>query len=137
MSKSNIILPDVLRVTEYILTMCSLDKEFSVQYAANSTQLNGIGRHRIAQIMRDICLEPNGKGSLELYTTVDNTNVDNTPGRWQLNANAYFSYLSYLSLQESRKASELAYKSNKIALKTLRVAIATIVASILVPLIMA
>lgn len=96
--------PDVLRVTEYILAQNKLDKPFSVQ-SADREDLNGIGRHRLSQIMRDICLDPEDDGSLARYTTVDNTNMDNNFCRWQLNANAYFGYLSYLSLQESQKSN--------------------------------
>lgn len=119
--------PDVLRVTEYILEQNMLDKEFSVQ-SADKNELNGIGRHRIAQIMRDICLDPNGEGSLITYTTVDDTNMDNNFCRWQLNANAYFSYLSYQSVEQAKI-------SNKTAVTTLRVAIVAMVISIIFPLI--
>ncbi len=84
--------PDVLRVTEYVLDMNKLNTEFSVQSAASSKELNGIGRYRIAEIMRIICLDPNGPGSLIQYTTVDDLNIDNCFFRWQLNANTYFSY---------------------------------------------
>jgi hypothetical protein len=122
--------PDVLRVTEYILEQAKTETIFSVQSAASSKKLNGIGRHRIAQIMRDICLDPNGEGSLIIYTTVDNTNMDNNFSRWQLNANAYFSYLSYQSVEQAKE-------SNKIALKTMRIAIAAMVISIIFPLIAA
>ncbi len=122
--------PDVLRVTEYVLDKAKLNTDFSVQSAANSNELNGIGRHRIAEIMRNICLDPNGEGSLLTYTTVDNTDVDNAPCRWQLNVNAYFSYLSYQSVEHAKE-------SNKIAVKTMRLAIAAIVISIAVPLILA
>jgi hypothetical protein len=122
--------PDVLRVTEYILEQAKTDTTFSVQSADISKELNGIGRHRIAQIMLDICLDPNGEGSLLTYTTVDDTNMDNNFCRWLLNANAYFSYLSYQAVEQAKK-------SNKIALKTMRVAIATIVISIIIPLILA
>lgn len=102
--------PDVLRVVEYILKQNKKDLPFSVQ-SADKEDLNGIGRHRIAQIMRDVCLEPEGDGSLVRYTTVDNTNMDNNFCRWQLNANAYFSYLSYLSLKESEKSNSTATKA--------------------------
>lgn len=121
--------PDVLRVTEYILEQNKLEKEFSVQ-SADKNELNGIGRHRIAKIMRDVCLDPNGEGSLIEYTTVDNTNMDNVFAQWQLNANAYFSYLSYQSVEQAKE-------SNKIAIKTMRIAIAAIVISIVIPLILA
>lgn len=80
--------------------------------------------------MRDICLDPDGKGSLEIYTRVDETDVDNTPCRWQLNANAYFSYFSYQSVEQAKE-------SNKIALKTMRIAIAAIVISFIAPFIAA
>jgi hypothetical protein len=122
--------PDVLRVTEYILEQAKTDTTFSVQSADKSKELNGIGRHRIAQIMLDICLDPNGEGSLITYTTVDDTNMDNNFCRWQLNANAYFSYLSYQSVEQAKI-------SNKTAVTTLRVAIAAMVISIIFPLIAA
>tara|TARA_R110002167_G_scaffold298619_4_gene502927 strand:- start:3027 stop:3419 length:393 start_codon:yes stop_codon:yes gene_type:complete len=122
--------PDVLRVTEYILEKNKIDEKFSVQSADKSEKLNGIGRHRIAQIMRDVCLDPEGEGSLVRYTTVDNTDMDNNFCRWQLNANTYFSYLSYLSVKESER-------SNNIAVKTLRVAIAAIFISIITAVIAA
>jgi hypothetical protein len=122
--------PDVLRVAEYILEQAKTETTFSIQSADISKELNGIGRHRIAQIMRDICLEPNGKGSLLSYTTVDNTNMDNNSCHWQLNANAYFSYLSYQSVEQAKI-------SNKTAVTTLRVAIAAMVISIIFPLISA
>jgi hypothetical protein len=122
--------PDVLRVTEYILEQANTDTTFSVQSADKSKELNGIGRHRIAQIMLDICLDPNGEGSLITYTTVDDTNMDNNFCRWQLNANAYFSYLSYQSVEQAKI-------SNKTAVTTLRVAIAAMVISIIFPLLLA
>jgi hypothetical protein len=122
--------PDVLRVTEYILEQAKTDTTFSVQSADKSKELNGIGRHRIAQIMLDICLDPKGEGSLITYTTVDDTNMDNNFCRWQLNANAYFSYLSYQSVEQARI-------SNKTAVTTLRVAIAAMVISVIFPLIAA
>lgn len=96
--------PDVLRIVEYVLDKAAKNETFSVQSAANSTELNGLGRHKIARIMRDICLPPEDDGSLARYTTVDNSNMDNTFCRWQLNADAYFSYLSYKSIQIANKA---------------------------------
>lgn len=118
--------PDVLRVTEYILEQNKLDKSFSVQSAANSKELNGIGRYNISEIMRTICLEPNGKGSLVYCTTVDEQNLDNQFFKWQLNANTYFSYLSYQSVEQAKL-------SNKTANKTLWIAIATMVVSLIFP----
>lgn len=122
--------PDVLRVTEYILEQNKLDNPFSVQSAASSNELNGIGRHNISEIMRVICLEPNGKGSLITCTTVDNQNLDNQFFKWQLNANTYFSYLSYQSVEQAKE-------SNKTAVIALKVAIAAMIISVVVPLIAA
>jgi len=122
--------PDVLRVTEYVLDKAKLNTDFSVQSAAQSKELNGIGRHRIAEIMRNICLDPNGEGSLLTYTTVDDLNMDNNFSHWQLNANSYFSYLSYQSVEQAKE-------SNKTAVNALRVAIAAMVVSIIIPLILA
>jgi len=96
--------PDVLRVVEYVLDKASKNEEFSVQSAAKSKELNGLNRHQLARIMRDICLEPEDDGSLARYTMVDNKNVDNVFCHWQLNANAYFSYLSYKSVKTSERA---------------------------------
>jgi len=80
--------------------------------------------------MRNICLDPNGEGSLITYTTVDDLNMDNNFSRWQLNANSYFSYLSYQSVEQAKE-------SNKTAITALRVAIAAMVISIIIPLILA
>lgn len=113
--------PDVLRVTEYILAQNKIEKAFSVQ-SADREELNGIGRHRIAQIMRDICLDPDGEGSLERYTTVDNNNMDNNFCRWQLNTSAYFSYLSHLSVKQSERANYLAMAALVVAIIALFVA---------------
>jgi hypothetical protein len=118
--------PDVLRVTEYILEQSKLGKEFSVQSADKSTELNGIGRHKIAQIIRDICLDPNGEGSLITCTTVDNNNLDNTYCRWQLNANTYYSYLSYLSVKESQKSNKTATNALYVAIGSVVLALASI-----------
>ncbi len=98
--------PDVLRVTEYILDKAKLNTEFSVQSATSSKELNGIGRHRVAQIMRNICLDPNGVGSLIQYIIVDDLNMDNSFFRWQLNANSYFSYLSYQSVEQAKESNK-------------------------------
>jgi hypothetical protein len=121
MSKIDKTKPDVLRVTEYILVQNKIEKAFSVQ-SADREELNGIGRHRIAQIMRDICLDPDGEGSLERYTTVDNNNMDNNFCRWQLNTSAYFSYLSHLSVKQSERANYLAMAALVVAIIALFVA---------------
>jgi hypothetical protein len=130
MMTSNESKPDVLRVTEYILQQNKLKQEFSVQSANKSKELNGIGRNRIAQIMRDICLDPNGDGTLITYTTVDSSNMDNKFEHWQLNANAYFSYLSYQSVEQSKQ-------SNITARYALWVAVAAMAVSVIFPLISA
>ena len=118
--------PDVLRVTEYILEQSKLGNEFSVQSADKSAELNGIGRHQIARIMRDTCLDPNGDGSLITCTTVDNDNLDNTNYRWQLNATTYFSYLSYLSVKESQKSNKTATNALYVAIGSVVLALASI-----------
>lgn len=115
--------PDVLRVTEYIIEQNKLDNPFSVQSAANSKELNGIGRYNVAEIMRSICSDPNGNGSLIYCTTVDNQNLDNQFFKWQLNANTYFSYLSYQSVEQAKV-------SNKIAIAAVLIAIVAIITSI-------
>lgn len=96
--------PDVLKVVEYILDKAAKNEAFSVQSAANSPKLNGLSRYQVARIMRDICLDPEDDGSLARYTTIDSSDIDNNFCRWQLNANAYFSYLSYKSIQIADKA---------------------------------
>lgn len=96
--------PDVLRVVEYVLDKASRNETFSVQSATNSKELNGLNRYQLARVMRDICLDPEDDGSLARYTTVDNDNIDNTFCHWHLNANAYFSYLSYKSVQTAKRA---------------------------------
>ena len=134
MSKVDKTQPDVLRVTQYIIDNANNEQGFSVCSAAKTTELNGISDHRIAEIMRDICFEPNGSGTLIKYTTVDDTDIHNSFAKWQLNAQAYFSYLSYLSLVKAEKANELAVSSidiaqqaNSVANKSYWVAIIAIV----------
>ena len=130
MSKIDKTKPDVLRVTEFIIEKSKLRESFSVCEASKTLELNGIGEYRIAEIMREICLQPNGPNSIDALTRVSNEYSHNQAGNWQLNASTYFGYLSYLSVKESEKA-------NKIALKTLRVAIAAIVISIVTAVIAA
>jgi|ETNmetMinimDraft_31_1059906.scaffolds.fasta_scaffold00156_6 hypothetical protein len=96
--------PDVLKVVNFILNKAENNEKFSVQSAADSKELNGLNRYQIGRMMRDICLAPEDEGSLIRYTTVDNTNIDNIPCHWQLNANAYFSYQSHESIQIAIKA---------------------------------
>ena len=123
--------PDVLRVTEFILDKAKQNKEFSVQSAARSKELNGIGRYRIAEIMRNICLDPNGDGNLITYTTVDDLNLDNNFCHWQLNANTYFSYLSYQSVEQAKESNKTATK----ALWVATIAVLLTFISILLPVI--
>ncbi len=111
--------PDVLRLTEYILNKSKNKEPFSVQSAASSNELNGISRHRIAQLMRDICLDPEDEGSLAKFTTVNNQNWDNNHCMWQLNATAYFSYLSYLSVKEAEKSNRTSTAALVVAIVTL------------------
>lgn len=108
--------PDVLRVTEYILAKADKKESFGLHTA--STELNNLSIYQIAKIIRDICLDPQEQGSLGRYTTIDKQNLANDPQYWQLNANAYFSYLSYLAIQQAER-------TNKIAAKALYVAMAS------------
>lgn len=121
--------PDVLRVTEYILEQGKLDKKFSVQSASKNNELNGLGRHQIARIMRDICLDPEDEGSLIRYTAVDNSDMDNNFCHWQLNANSYFSYLSYQSIKQSEKANKIAVKAFYVAIFSACIAFASTLVS--------
>ena len=122
--------PDVLKVTEFILGKSKLNEKFSICEAAETEELNGIGLYRIAEIIKDICLQPNGPDSINNFTEISNNYLHNQRGDWQLNSTAYFSYLTYLSIKESEKA-------NCIAIKTLRVAISAIVISIVTAVIAA
>ena len=124
MSKIDKTKPDVLRVTEFILEKGKSRERFSVCEAAKTQELNGIDEYRIAEIMREVCLQPNGPDSIDELTRISNDYSHNNPGNWQLNASTYFGYLSYISVKESEK-------SNKIAVQTLRVAIAAIFISII------
>lgn len=105
--------PDVLRVTEYVLEKGKRKEQFSVCEAAKTSELNGIDEYRISEILRDICLQPNGPNSLDLHTTIDTTNMHNLPAHWQLNSNSYFNYLSYLALLRTEEGTALANESLK------------------------
>lgn len=100
--------PDVLKVTEFILEKGKLRERFSVCEAAKTQELNGIDEYRIAEIMREICLQPNGPDSIDELTHISNDYLHNNPGNWQLNASTYFGYLSHLSVNESQKANKTA-----------------------------
>jgi len=107
--------PDVLRVTAFVLRKSETKEKFSVCEAAKTQELNGIGDYRIAEIIKEICLQPNGPDSMERLTTIDNSYLHNNPGNWQLNAETYFNYLSYISAQNSEKSNKLATYSIWIA----------------------
>jgi hypothetical protein len=107
--------PDVLRVTAFVLRKSEIKEKFSVCEAAKTQELNGIGDYRIAEIIKEICLQPNGPDSMESLTTIDNDYLHNSPGNWQLNAETYFNYLSYISAQNSEKSNKLATYSIWIA----------------------
>ena len=108
--------PDVLRVMEYVSDKAKEKEAFSVCSAIASSELNGIGDYQVSEIMRDICLDPQDKGSLFKYTTIDNTNIHNTFCHWQLNVNSYTSYLAYQSVLESQKSNHIAVKALKVAI---------------------
>ena len=108
--------PEVLRVTEFILNKNKSGDSFSVCEAAKASELNGIDEYRIAEIMRDICLQPNGPDSIELHTIIDGAYTHNLPAKWQLNPDTYFSYLSYQSVKQSEKANYIALAALVIAI---------------------
>ncbi|TMS80210.1 hypothetical protein [Pseudoalteromonas sp. S554] len=116
--------PDVLRVTEFILDNNKSNKKFSLAEAAETKELNGIGLYRIAEIIKNICLQPNGPDSINDFTRISNNNLHNQQGDWQLTPTAYFSYLTYLSIKESEK-------SNRIAIKTYKVAITAVIIAVI------
>jgi hypothetical protein len=107
--------PDVLRVTTFILAKSKSKERFSVCEAAKTDGLNGIDEYRIAEIMAEICLQPNGPNSMEMHTKIDGASSHNSPANWQLNAETYFNYLSYISMQNSEKSNKLAIYSIWIA----------------------
>lgn len=116
--------PDVLRVTEYVLEKGKRREQFSVCEAAKTSELNGIDEYRIAEILRGICLQPNGPNSMDNLTHISTEYLHNQSGNWQLTATTYFSYLAYLSVKEAELA-------NRIAVKALGVAIVAIIISII------
>lgn len=107
--------PEVLRVTAFVLRKSETKEKFSICEAAKTQELNGVSDYRIAEIIKDICLQPNGPDSMESLTTIDNNYSHNNSGNWQLNAETYFNYLSYISAQNSEKSNKLAIYSIWIA----------------------
>lgn len=116
--------PAVLRVTEYILEKAELKQAFGLHQAAND--LNGLSNYQIAKIMKDICLDPQEPGSIERYTTIDKQNLSNDPQYWQLNANAYFSYLSYLAVKEAEKTSKLTANAFRVSVLAVIISLCTL-----------
>lgn len=115
--------PDVLRVTEFVLEKAKIREEFSVSEAAKTDELNGINVYRIAEILSQICLEPNGPNSMRELTTVDSTYSHSNPGNWTLSAEAYFGYLSYQSNLHAEKANKNARNATWVAVLTLIVTV--------------
>jgi predicted component of type VI protein secretion system len=122
--KTDKLKPDVLRVTEYILAKAEKKESFGLNTA--STELNSLSNHKIAKIMQDICLDPQEPGSLSRYTTIDNQNWANEPQYWQLNASSYFSYLSYLAIQQAEHTNKLTAKALIIAVVSLIITLSTL-----------
>jgi len=118
--------PDVLRVTEFILNKSKNRESFSVSEESKTKQLNGINEYRIAEIMLEICLDPNGPNSRVKYTSIDAENSHCNQGNWQLNANTYFSYLSHLSLIRSEQSNQTARRSMWIATASIVISVFTI-----------
>jgi hypothetical protein len=116
--------PDVLRVTAFVLKKGQASESFSICEAAKTQELNGISDFRIAETLKEICLQPNGPNTMDSLTTVDNSYSHNNSGNWQLNAETYFNYLSYISMQNSEK-------SNKLATYSIWIASAALVGNIL------
>lgn len=111
--------PDVLRVTEFVLAKSKNREEFSVSDAAKTDELNGINKYRIAEILSQICLEPNGPGSLKELTTIDTSNSHSNQGSWTLSPEAYFGYLSFQSNLHAEKANKNARNATWVAVVTL------------------
>ena len=111
--------PDVLRVTEFILD----NSKFSIAEAAETKELNGMSSYRIAEIIKNICLQPNGPDSIDDFTRISNDNLHNQQGDWQLTPTAYFSYLTYLSIKESEKSNRIAIKTHKVAIMAVVIAV--------------
>jgi hypothetical protein len=103
--------PDVLRVTAFVLKKSQAREWFSATEAASSNELNGINEYRVAEILDEICLQPNGPDSKSDANTVDGRLSHSSPGNWTLNSQTYFSYLSYISVQNSEKSNKLAIYS--------------------------
>ena len=116
--------PDVLRVTGFVLRKSEANEKFSVCEAAKTQELNGVSDYRVAEILKEICLQPNGPNSMGDLTTIDSRYSHNIAGNWQLNTETYFNYLSYISTQNSEK-------SNKLAIYSIWIASAALVGNIL------
>lgn len=104
---------DVVKVVKYVLAMSQKEESFSICSAAISDDLNGLGEYRIAEIMGQICLQPNGPDSLETHVKIDGSCSHNLFAKWQLNPETYFSYLTYIALKRAEEGTVLANESLK------------------------
>ena len=110
--------PDVLRMVHFILKKAEKRGSFSVTEASGDSELNGIGDYRIAEILREVCLEPNGPDS-KVKLTDPTGNSWSQQGRWTLKPEAYFGYLSYLSNVNAEHANKNAKTAIWLAIATL------------------
>ncbi|GAB1068156.1 MAG: hypothetical protein SAqPseu_21300 [Shewanella algae] len=91
--------PDIVRVTQYVLDHGK--NGFSVLSASNSKELNGIGVHTVATVLRSICLDL-WEGHLEFNTKVDSTYSHASYVKWELTPQAYNDHISHRSLLMSK-----------------------------------
>lgn len=117
-NKSSTFQPDVLRLVQFVLKKAEKRESFSVTEASRNSELNGIGDYRIAEILREVCLEPNGPDS-KFKLTDPTGNSWSQQGRWSLKPEAYFGYLSYLSNISAEHANKNAKVAIWIAIATL------------------
>ncbi|MEO3679047.1 hypothetical protein ABGI61_08425 [Rheinheimera sp. FR7-31] len=110
--------PDVLKLVQFVLKKSEKRESFSVTEAARENELNGINEYRIAEILREVCLEPNGPDS-KFKLTDPTGNSWSTQGRWSLKPEAYFGYLSYLSNVNAEHANKNAKTAIWLAIATL------------------
>lgn len=110
--------PDVLKLVQFVLKKSEKRESFSVIEAARENALNGINDYRIAEILREVCLEPNGPDS-KFKLTDPTGNSWSTQGCWSLKPEAYFGYLSYLSNVNAEHANKNAETAIWLAIVTL------------------
>ncbi|MFA0146945.1 hypothetical protein AB4452_12690 [Vibrio lentus] len=107
---------DILRVSEFVISKSKIKEPFSVDSASKTKELNGIGIYRIAEILREICLEPAGPNSMERFTNIDASNGHCENGLWALNPPSYYGYLTYQSNQHAITAYWIAIATLMITL---------------------